>query len=399
MMGLRSPSVPAFLLAAVLVTACDDEFTPLAPTDLQFSVFGYLDANADTQWVRVAPIRPLILTSPDGFSATVTLEHLGTGQVIVLRDSVFRFTDATDPDGSEGVYAHNFWTTEPIEPGATYRFVAQREGEQRAEAIIEIPGNFAVEVRIARDTSTNDLFVLEGLKHVAFAGATGYFYDGCGQSSYGVPFRRMTAEGDVYTVIADRPGIPARGSCGRPIVERMEVWAAASENKWPAAGLDYVTWGLAVPDGESNISNSLGYIGGVYLRRVPYETCRFTGGGSLPQYCTLRYDESTATVRGTVREVRCNAGALDSVTVTLRELDRQPVAHRKIREFLTTRTGAFEISALEPGMRYAIRVRAKPQPDPFWGEIDLHTIHNDTLQFAPGEERQYDVNLERIIDC
>lgn len=96
--------------------ACDTPFEPIAEGDVRFPVFGYLDASADTQWIRVMPIRPLATTSPDSFGITVTLEDLGTGRVIPLRDSLFPFTHHADADvGSAGTYVHDFWTTETIE--------------------------------------------------------------------------------------------------------------------------------------------------------------------------------------------------------------------------------------------------------------------------------------------
>jgi len=77
--------------------ACDDPFLPLAESEVQLSVFGYLDAAADTQWVRVMPIRPLALTSPDSFGIIVTLENLGSGQTVELRDSLFTYSHNLDP--------------------------------------------------------------------------------------------------------------------------------------------------------------------------------------------------------------------------------------------------------------------------------------------------------------
>ncbi|HZD06537.1 MAG TPA: hypothetical protein VE173_16610, partial [Longimicrobiales bacterium] len=100
----------ASAFVAVVAAACDESFQPLALSEVPFSVFGYLDASADTQWIRVMPIRPLQVTSPDSFGATVSLEHLGTGRTVGLRDSVFRFADPRHPE-LEGAYVHDFWTT------------------------------------------------------------------------------------------------------------------------------------------------------------------------------------------------------------------------------------------------------------------------------------------------
>ena len=129
-------TLAACLGVAVAAAACDESFEPTAPSEFAFSVWGYLDASADTQWIRVTPIRPLSTTSPGPLAAAVTLEHLGTGRIIQLEDSVFEFSSASDwVRTSEGVgvlYVHNFWTTETIEPGAAYRFSVRLEGEEPA---------------------------------------------------------------------------------------------------------------------------------------------------------------------------------------------------------------------------------------------------------------------------
>jgi hypothetical protein len=102
---------------------------------------------------------------------------------------------------------------------------------------------------------------------------------------------------------------------------------------------------------------------------------------------------------GFVTETRCGDGFIDSVTVELREIDREPSSARKTRTAMTDRGGEFGIWALDPGIRYALKVRAKPEPDPFWGEVDIHTLHYDTLEFQPGERVRYDVGLRRLTDC
>jgi hypothetical protein len=87
------------------------------------------------------------------------------------------------------------------------------------------------------------------------------------------------------------------------------------------------------------------------------------------------------------------------VTVTMREVDGEPPSNRKVRTIMNNQFGVFEFGALEPGKRYGLQVRAKRVPDPFFGMIDIHNIHTDTLVFSPGERRQYDVRLTRFTPC
>ena len=102
-----------------------------------FSVFGYLDLAADTQWIRVTPIRQNIRPDSAAIDAVVTLEHAGSGRVVTLRDSLFRFADP-DVAGSSA-WVHNFWTTEPLEPEATYRLRVERSDGAATTAVVEMP--------------------------------------------------------------------------------------------------------------------------------------------------------------------------------------------------------------------------------------------------------------------
>ena len=396
----RGLTLLTWVLAPLVVGACDDSFSPIAQGEVHLSVFGYLDASADTQWVRVMPIRPVVLTSPDSFGAEVTLEPLGTGPITRLRDSVFHFSNYVNPDvGSQGAYLHNFWTTERIEPGAAYRFSVRWNGEEPAEALVEIPEDYGIEVWLRQSHFETDYLRVAGVRHVPFVTANAHFRDRCGSSVDSIRFDKRSADGEAVLVpIRKEPVVPREG-CGSPGVEARDLWVVGSESEWPS-GQEYSTHALALPERVSNITNAVGFLGGVLTQVIPYENCQFQGGGGpVPDHCKLRYGPQSATLRGTVTEVRCGDGPVDSVTVELRELDREPPASRQVRSTLTNRSGIFQIGALEAGVRYALMARAKPEPDPFWGEVDVYTLHFDTLEFRPGEEAEYGVLLRRLTEC
>lgn len=68
---------------ALLLVACDQTFEPLGQNDSPFSMFSILNASADTQWVRVMPIRKSVFSEAAPIDATVTLEHGESGTVVV----------------------------------------------------------------------------------------------------------------------------------------------------------------------------------------------------------------------------------------------------------------------------------------------------------------------------
>lgn len=407
----RAPALAACLCAALLTAACDESFEPRAPSGLAFSVFGYLDASADTQWIRVMPLRPLRLAPPDTLHASVTLEHLGTGGIIELRDSLFRFSSYSDPDiGSEGAYVHNFWTQENIEPGATYRFAATQEGKESAAAVVEIPRDYEVEVEIKQVSAPlqeTDHLRITGLKHLPFLKVIAYYYDDCGPNASGVQYEGRSADDGAYLIPLTKPLITPRTGCGNPLVETRELRIVGSEAAWPA-GEGYSPGGLGAAGRTYNVTNAVGFLGGVLTRVIPYEDCELRSDGApVPPYCRLRYGPETATVTGTVNETRCGDGPIDSATVQLTEIGQEP---SRIRTVLSGQAGTFSIGALEPGIPHFLWVRAPTVPSDsvfdlrtfryvYTKWVDIHTLHTDTLTFVPGQEEEYDIDLQRLTPC
>jgi hypothetical protein len=142
----------------------------------------------------------------------------------------------------------------------------------------------------------------------------------------------------------------------------------------------------------SNISNSVGYLGGVLTKLVPYESCQLEGADpTTERYCKLRYDDAAATLTGTLQDVLCTGEGVASATVELRKIDAEPSGSRKVRFTNSNRSGVYRIGALETGA-YAVSVRGSMAT-----EYDRYVEHTDTIEFATGELRTYDVGLKRYI--
>src|SRR5690606_10564943 len=113
--SLHASSIVLFSMLA----ACDQAFDPAQAHDKYFSMIGVLDLDADTQWIRVMPIRESVESFPSEADAEVHLELLGSGRTIVLRDSLMRYS-SPNPELEADLWAHNFWTTETILPDTVY---------------------------------------------------------------------------------------------------------------------------------------------------------------------------------------------------------------------------------------------------------------------------------------
>lgn len=161
---MRSRRAPlAGLVAALIAIPGCDTSVDLLTTDGRslFSVHGYLDAAADTQWVRVEPLRPLVGPGPrqaDG--VTVESVHLGTG----TRER-WEPVDRTDADGNPvSAYRAVF---RPVE-GETYRVEIARDGVIGAVGETRVPPSATLDVPPA-DTG-DGTFVAQRL---LFSGAEG----------------------------------------------------------------------------------------------------------------------------------------------------------------------------------------------------------------------------------
>jgi hypothetical protein len=383
------------ILALIILAACDDSFSPIRPSALQFSIYGALDASADTQWIRVMPIRATVLTSPHPLGATVSVEQLGSGRTIELRDSVFHFREGYNQDvGSEGIYLHNYWTTERIEPDATYRFTAAREGGPPSQAEIQIPPDFHLAEVWLRQIRTDgpDLVRVDGVQYVPFVGVVNHFYDSCGPGVERL-FRPAAARDPADPLVPIARLFQGREGCTRPVVERRELLVVRSGAEWPS-GLDYSAGRLGLTDAPSNLSNAMGFLGGVLTRSLPYENCEIESVPPSTDYCRLRYDETSVTLSGVLRELRCGNAPVRSATVRLREIDPPPGAPRRIRFTLSDHLGHYEIGALEAGKRYTLSVH-RTGPDGF----EEYADHRETLTFTPGERVTRDITLERLGSC
>lgn len=127
------------LLALLGLAACEVPLDPIERSDRVYSLSGYLDTSADTQWVRVEPLARTADGDPEPIDAVVTLADLGGGGEVTLRQRVRTF--ASGP-------AHLFWTTADVAPGQTYRLRARRPDGAVATTDITLPasGSFAVTV-------------------------------------------------------------------------------------------------------------------------------------------------------------------------------------------------------------------------------------------------------------
>ncbi len=232
-------------------------------------MFGYLDASADTQWVRIMPVRDSLFYNPKEIDATVTLEELETGKTVTLNDSLFHF--------SNNRYAYNFWTTKSLKPSGTYRLMAERPDGAASHVTVALPADFPTPIAYIwePDDFTPDRIEVEGVEKLADAQV---IYHTKSQSfsishiedtvlvpdgSYQVRIRPWNDIETINTDLGEQLEIPN---------ENREIFVAVATDDFPDfAIVDEII--IALPEGVSNVENGLGYVGGILSKTIPYKSC------------------------------------------------------------------------------------------------------------------------------
>ena len=256
------------LAAAVLfvVIGCETSFEPFQKSDRAFSLFGYVDASADVQFVRVTPLRDSLYARRGALDATVSLEHLETGRTSIWRDSLFLFGEAP---------AHNFWSAEPVELGATYRMTAQRSDGAASTATFTLPDREpdlgAVFPRSSPDATAEirkvERLVKAELIYTVRLSLTGELAQRS-LSYLDEASRFRDSEGDAgFTFLFNTGRLETVLGTSAFEVLSIDLAAASAGPEWPdVATIDPET--LALPDVIGNVEQGVGFVGGIVSKTV-----------------------------------------------------------------------------------------------------------------------------------
>jgi len=386
--------VGSALLVWLGLQACDASFDPFQEPG-RMSVYGALDASADTQWMRITPVRHMLRTTPDPLETTVTLQRVGTGRTVELRDSIVTFETGVGQETTW--YTHNFWTTEPIEPGATYTVTVTGADRATATSTVPIPEDYSVVVGYPSYWAT---VRVQDIPYFGLVLVRLYFAPECvaelGLASFYLNVPSTAPEPvspGVYQVnVHPSPGGPPP-LC--PVV-KTDILVVASGSPWPK-GLQYVPSALGAVRPASDVENGVGFLGGVVTKTIPWQPCTLeprTGP------CSLTYDPTSVTLQGRVWDALTGDPLPAQIRLTEILPDSSPPT--KLRGS-TDSLGTFEFGAVEAGERHVFRVSLPA--------ICNHLIsghyapifldHVDTLPaYAPAEHVTLDdVVLQRNPDC
>lgn len=271
------PNSFLLLCAFLLLAGCDQTFEPLQENEeYYFSIYGYLDAAADTQWVRVGPARRGLNDLPDPTGIDVALENLQTGETVAMEDSLFT------PDG----YL-NYWTTYDIQNEETYQLTVKRDGNSSRVTVTtpeEWPTPFILDEKTFPPYGYY-IFIDETVQYIADLQAVWYVTLHSGTESERKIYRFNLRNRIEYTALYggahlgyatkedQRNYIEKNSGTDDITVEYRQIFVAAAGPDWDENissinDLEYFLDGTA-----SNVENGLGYVVGIDSKWIPLKSC------------------------------------------------------------------------------------------------------------------------------
>lgn len=261
--------LPVFLPVVLLVaTGCEETVDPFIDSDRYFTVYGYLDTGADTQFVRVVPLRRSI--ESDGavpIDAQVTTTELETGFTLTWRDSVVAFPG--------GRFGHVYYAVFHPVPGRTYRLdVARSDGVvSTAETRVPVARQVAIDApRLLVGATTQRVtwtgvpahpFNVEVWYRLAPAGAGSPFQD------HVFDYPPARAEGSVlaFDVKLSEDADSLRRKLGisdpqvRPQLMGVGVRLSVPDSAWSPPGGVFDPEVLVQPELLANVEHGFGFFG------------------------------------------------------------------------------------------------------------------------------------------
>lgn len=265
-------------------SGCEVEFDPLAENEQHYSIAGYLDVEADMQFVRVERLRDSLSFDTKSVEATVSVERVASGETWTWRDSVF--------DLGPRRRVHNFWSTKRLFPRETYRFSVQGSEARASSATVTLPDTFPDpelisfppclrrvmrcerQIRVEVDDTIDKLAAVRADYHYTDAEGGRRECVSTGHVDH-LDDARQTDEGLVISFDwwEDLGEFTASG----PLVT-VDVFVAAGGPGWPEReeAIEIREEELFLPGNRSNVEGGVGFLGGIASKTVnafPLRSC------------------------------------------------------------------------------------------------------------------------------
>lgn len=259
--------------------SCDQEsFMALQDrSDSPFSVYGFLDASADTQWMRVILVRQQLDTPPEVPAMSVTIENLETGESAVMKDSLFQLR--------QGFNIINSWSTIDVQPNQTYQLRGELPNGLISTATITTPEDFPQPNIDSFNGGCNGRLRISGVERLADVKSVWrikfYFAGREDLRVIAIPYRRQVldlGDGD-YAVgintnseLSDITDETLTTPDSLKVLSR-KIFIASAGPDWDENLLSLEQLEYALPLVNSNVENGVGYKIGIVSKTIDLTHC------------------------------------------------------------------------------------------------------------------------------
>ena len=262
--------IAAFL---VVLAGCENSFEPIKENNLyNYSMYGILDLSADTQWVRVMPLRSSILRDSMPNEATVTMTRESDGLTVQLEDTLIRL--------ARDSYVWNFWTTQQLLPNENYTITAESPEGNKTTGQAHIPSDFPMPELFYRENTGNCHIIIDAVVDRLVVAKNTYQFQILRDVISGINVFSVSYIGDVQgtfrgdheIVFNDLPTMAAVYEVSPEQIINLsgEGLVVSADTNW--VGLDIENEEL--PGVASNVENGLGVITGIVSKSFPIRPTR-----------------------------------------------------------------------------------------------------------------------------
>ena len=301
------------LLSAVATSGCEESVNPIIGSDLPYTIWGFMNAGADTQQVRVFSIndrlRPDTVASID---AAVYSVDLTTGERREWTYRAVRFDSVS--------VGHIFWSPFRAIHTHRYRLDVERSDGATSSVVVQVPPPVALDVSVPENGTRIDVRFLGDIPNLVGVHVTYHAMNIPPANVWPAETRVHPPVDHSVTIIYDELLVPDAdgwqvtvdmqrdyeilqrafllscliteegGSAPDIWLNAMEVTAVAADSSWNPPGGVFDPDVLAHPGTFSNVSNGYGFFGaghGLRYRWTPTLSARRTAGFKFEPRCAF----------------------------------------------------------------------------------------------------------------
>lgn len=266
-------------LVLIFFTGCEEpNIDALENEKGIYSIYGALDIDQTTNYIRVKDLRLPLSADSDSIDAVTEFEILETGARTILRDTVVEFN---------GNFTHNYILNQDLAPKKSYKVTVNRSDGNSVSSVATMPGITEHEVepsQVAQCVSPVEITFENVLPDEQIRLEVGFGYDGgflsqevsrfCKFEREGNQLSLLTSTKDLLGMVFPAPGVnlvtckgtPPAFSCDELPSNKVQLRYLHLGPEWQNVFPLYPN----DPEDVADVDNGLGFFGGYRQDTLSY---------------------------------------------------------------------------------------------------------------------------------